>query len=177
MTAGVFQGNQTEVASDLLATPKALRLPDDQHERHRGEWPDARMGRQSLRLGTLLHLLLHRLAQLRDDRIPSIQQLQQVVPSPAGPRSQGERLKLRTLGAPQPLLTTQTFVQRYRLQLIHDPAAGLHHAVTMPQQFPQIWVPSWENRDLRKVVFQHQLQNQLGILTIGLLLAYALPLD
>lgn len=62
ITAGVFQGNQAEVASDLLATLKAIRLADDQHERHRGEWTDTRMGRQLLRLGALLHFLLRRLA-------------------------------------------------------------------------------------------------------------------
>lgn len=69
ITAGVFQWNQTEIASDLLATLKAIRLADDQHERHRGQWTDARMDRQSLRLGALLHFLLRRLAQLRDHRM------------------------------------------------------------------------------------------------------------
>jgi hypothetical protein len=38
--------------------------------------------------------------------------------------------------APQPLLTAQTFIERYGLQLVHDSRARLHHAVPMPQQLP-----------------------------------------
>src|SRR5215471_17891642 len=45
----------------------------------------------------------------------------------------------------------------------------------MPQQLPQIPVLPTGHPDPRKAVFQHQLQNELRILAIGLLLAYALP--
>ena len=61
------------------------------------------MRHQASRLGTLLDFLLDGLAQLGDGRVESIQQLQQVVSSPARPLSQGKRLKLtkftRVLGA------------------------------------------------------------------------------
>ncbi|MGB9234154.1 MAG: hypothetical protein WCC04_07040 [Terriglobales bacterium] len=33
---------------------------------------------------------------------------------------------------PQPLLATQSFVERYGLQLVHHPRARLHHVVPMP---------------------------------------------
>jgi hypothetical protein len=94
---------------------------------------------QSPRLRTLLGFLLDRLAQLRDRRVESIHQLQQIVPSPAGPRSQSECFQLLpSVLPPQPLLAAQAFVQRHRLQLIHNPGARLHHAVPMPQQLPQV---------------------------------------
>jgi hypothetical protein len=38
-----------------------------------------------MRLGTLLHFLLDRLRQLGNRRVQPIQQLQQILPSPAGP--------------------------------------------------------------------------------------------
>src|ERR1700685_2771141 len=175
--AGVFQRNQTEVAGHLLATLKTFGFSDDQHKRQCGKRTHTRMGRQSLRLGKLLHFPLHRLAQLRDGWVQPIQQLQQVVPSPAGPRSQRERFQARTFRTPQPLLTSQPFVQRYRLQLIHDPRTRLHHAVAMPQQLPQVTVLPARHPDARKVILQHQLQDELGILPIGLLLPYPLGFD
>ena len=107
--------------------------------------------------GTLLHFLLDRLAQLRNGRVQSIQQLQQIAPSPAGPRSQPERFQLLPSAfPPQPLLAAQTFIERHGLQLVHDPRARLHHAVTMPQQLPQIPVlPAW-HPDLREAILQQQ---------------------
>jgi hypothetical protein len=63
------------------------------------------------------------------------------------------------------------------LQLVHDPRARLHHPVTMPQQLPQISSLPARNPDLRKAIFQQQLQNQLRILAIRLLLAYPLRAD
>src|ERR1035437_1060766 len=47
----------------------------------------------------------------------------------------------------------------------------------MPQQLPQITILPARYPDLRKVIFQHQSQNVLRILAIGLLLAFALPGD
>jgi hypothetical protein len=90
------------------------------------------MRRQPLRLRALLDFLLYRLAQLGDRGIQPIEQLQQLVPPPVRPRSQSKRFQSLPLASPQPLLAAQTFVQRNRLQLIHDPGAGLHHAVAMP---------------------------------------------
>ena len=49
------------------------------------------MRHQALRFGTLLDFLLDGLAQLGNGRVESIQQLQQIVPSPARPRSQRKR--------------------------------------------------------------------------------------
>ena len=51
------------------------------------EGTDTGMGRQSLCLRALLDFLLYRLAQLRDGWIQPIEQLQQLVPPPARPRS------------------------------------------------------------------------------------------
>src|ERR1700689_3798868 len=97
------------------------------------------------------------------------------MPSPARPRSQRERFQLLPSAfAPQLLLAVQTFVQRHRLQLIHDSRARLHHAMPMPQQLPQIPVLPVRHPDLRKVILQHQLQNMLRILAIRLLLPYPL---
>jgi hypothetical protein len=39
-------------------------------------------------------------------------------------------------------LRAQPFVQRDGLQLIHDTGPRLHQAVTMPQQLPEIPVPT-----------------------------------
>jgi hypothetical protein len=94
---------------------------------------------QALGRRTPLHFLLNRLAQLRDHRSQSIQQLQQIAPTPARLRSQTERLQLLPSAVPpQPLLAAQSFVQGHGLQLIHDSRARLHHPVPVPQQLPQI---------------------------------------
>jgi hypothetical protein len=37
---------------------------------------------------------------------------------------------------PQPLLATQPFIASYGLQLVHDPRAGRHHAVPVPEPLP-----------------------------------------
>jgi len=47
----------------------------------------------------------------------------------------------------------------------------------MPQQLPHIAILPARHPDLRKIILQHQLQNVLGILAIGLLLAYPLGSD
>jgi hypothetical protein len=105
----------------------------------------------------LLDFLLDRLTQFRDGRVQSIQQLQQIPSSPAGPRCQPERLQLLPSGIPpEPSPAAQSFVERHRLQLIHDPRARLHHPVPVPQQLPQIPVLPARYPDLREAVFQQQ---------------------
>src|SRR5713101_225732 len=74
-------------------------------------------------------------------------------------------------------LQRRPFVQRHRLQLVHDPRARLHHAMTMPQQLTQITILPTRHPDPRKAIFQQQSQNQLRILAIRLLLAYSLRAD
>jgi len=49
--------------------------------------------------------------------------------------------------------------------------------VSVPQQLPQIAILPARHPDLRKAIFQHQFQNQLGILAIRFLLAYSLRTD
>src|SRR5215469_15758074 len=132
ISAGVLQWNQTEIARHLLPTLKAFCFPDDQHKRQCGEGTHTGMSRQSLRLRALFHFLLYRLAQLGDGWVQPIQQLQQLAPPPVRPRSQWKRFQSLPLSSPQPLLAAQTLVQRHRLQLVHDPRTGLHHAMTMP---------------------------------------------
>jgi hypothetical protein len=63
------------------------------------------------------------------------------------------------------------------LQLIHDPRAHLHQPMPVPKQLPQITIFWTAYPHARKVIFQQQLQLELGILTVGLLLADALGLD
>jgi hypothetical protein len=75
--------------------------------------------------------------------------------------------------SPQPLLAAQSFVERHRLQLVHDSRARLHPAVPVPQQLPQIAILPTRHPDPRKVIFQQEFQNQLRILAIGLLLAHS----
>jgi hypothetical protein len=126
---------------------------------------------QPLRRRVVLHFAFDGLRQLCNRWIQAIQQVQQIASSPARPRSQRERFQLQPSAlAPQLLIALQTFVQRYRLQLIHDSRARLHHAMPMPQQLPQIPVLPVRHPDLRKVILQHQLQNVLRILAIRLLL-------
>src|SRR6202022_1834607 len=55
--------------------------------------------------------------------------------------------------------------------------ARLHHAVPVPQQLPQIAIPPTLYPDPWKVILQQQAQNVLCVLAIGLLLAFALPVD
>ena len=62
ISAGVFHWNQTEIASHLLATLKAFRFSDDQHEGYRGEWTHTRMSRQSLCFRVLFNFPLYPLA-------------------------------------------------------------------------------------------------------------------
>jgi hypothetical protein len=63
------------------------------------------------------------------------------------------------------------------LQLVHDSGARLHQAVPVPQQLPQITILSARHPDLWKVILQHQSQNMLCTLAIGLLLTLPLPGD
>jgi hypothetical protein len=60
------------------------------------------------------------------------------------------------------------------LQLVHDPRAGLHHPVPVPEQLPQVTILPTRYPDPRKTIFQQQSQNQLRILAIRLLLAHPL---
>src|SRR5579864_435477 len=132
------------------------------------------MRSQALRRGTLLNFAFDCLSQLCNRRIQTIQQLQQIASSPARPRRQRERFQLLpSLLAPQLFLAAQTFVQRDRLQLIHDSRARLHHPMTMPQQLPQIAVLPVRHPDPRETIFEQQTQNQLRVLAIRLLLAHS----
>src|SRR5882724_6217622 len=136
------------------------------------------MRSQPLRRRTVLDFAFDRLGQLRNRRVETIQQLQQIMPSPARPRSQRERFQLLPSAlAPQLFLAVQAFVQHHRLQLIHDARARLHHAMPVPQQLPQIAVLPAGHPDLRKVILQHQLQNMLRVLAIRLLLPPPLRTD
>jgi hypothetical protein len=58
------------------------------------------------------------------------------------------------------------------LQLVHQPGARLHHPVPVPQQLPQIAILPARYPDLRKAIFQHQAQQQPGIVSIHLPLAH-----
>jgi len=53
----------------------------------------------------------------------------------------------------------QAFIEGDRLQLIHDPSTGLHHAVPVPQQLPQIPVFPARHPDLRETIFEQQTQD------------------
>ena len=71
------------------------------------------------------HFLPHRLGQLREGRMPSIQQLQQIATAPAGPRRQLKRFQfLASVCSPQPLLTTQAFVQELWLAVDSSPGCA-----------------------------------------------------
>ncbi|MGB8116869.1 MAG: hypothetical protein WCF22_24035 [Candidatus Sulfotelmatobacter sp.] len=60
------------------------------------------------------------------------------------------------------------------MQLIHHPRAHLHQTMPMPQQLPQIEIRRIRHPDSRKAALQHQLQQQLCGLPIGLLLPHPL---
>src|SRR5215470_16394968 len=79
--------------------------------------------------------------------------------------------------SPQLLPAQQAFIDGYGLQLVHDPGTHLHHPVAMPQQLPQIAILPARHPDLGKVILQHELQNMLRILPIGLLFAPAFTPD
>src|SRR6266700_676195 len=131
------------------------------------------MRSQPLRRRVVLDFAFDGLRQLRNRRVQTIQQLQQIAASPARPRSQRERFQLLPSAlAPQFFLATQAFVQRDRLQLIHNARARLHHAMPMPQQLPQIPVLRARYPDLRKAILEQQAQDQLRVLAIRLLLAH-----
>jgi hypothetical protein len=51
--------------------------------------------------------------------------------------------------------------------------AHLHQPVSMPQQLPQIPILRVRYPDPREPIFHHEPQQQLRILTIGLLLAHS----
>ena len=63
LPAGVFQWHQSEITRDLLAALKPVWSADDQHEGQRRQCTYTGMCLQSLRLRTLLHLLLDGLCQ------------------------------------------------------------------------------------------------------------------
>src|SRR5215467_5207423 len=176
--ARLFQRHQSEIARHLLAAAKAFSVPDDQHEGQGGEGTDSGMGHQTLRLWTFFRFLFDSLVQLCDRRIQSIQQLEQLASSPAGPWRQLEGLQfLPSTLPPQPLLTVKAFIQRHRLQLIHDPRPRLYHAVPVPQQLPQITVLPTGYPNPRKIILQQQFENVPCVLAIGLLLASSFRSD
>src|ERR1700694_817416 len=114
--ARLLRRHQSQITGDLLAAAKSLRLSDDQHEGQCAQRTYPGMRRQPLRLGVFLHFLLDHLRQLGDRRAQSVQQLQQIVPSPARPRGQPERLQLLPSGfSPPPLLAAYAVVERHRL--------------------------------------------------------------
>jgi hypothetical protein len=55
---------------------------------------------------------------------------------------------------PQLLFAAQPFVERYGLQLVHDPRPRLHHPVPVPQQLPQIAILPARDPHLGKTIFQ-----------------------
>jgi hypothetical protein len=85
LSTRIFQRHQSQITRDLLATLKPIRSPDDQHEGQRRQRAHSGMGPQTLCRRTLLHFLLDRLRQFGNRRVQPIQQLQQILPSPAGP--------------------------------------------------------------------------------------------
>ena len=58
------------------------------------------------------------------------------------------------------------------MELIHDARAHLHQPVSMPQQLPQIPIRCVGYPDPGKTVFHHEPQQELRILSIGLLLSH-----
>ena len=82
IAAGFFYRDQSQIARYLLARAKAFGPADDQHEGQCSQGTHSGMCPQSLRLRALLDFLLDRLTQLRDRRVQSIQQLQQVASPP-----------------------------------------------------------------------------------------------
>jgi len=84
---GVLTRNHPHVRADLLAARKPARSSDDQRIGQSRNRPHARMGHQSQYLGSLSGFPLDSGRQLFNRRIQAVQQLQQLLPSPTGPRS------------------------------------------------------------------------------------------
>jgi hypothetical protein len=94
--------------------------------------------------------------------------------------AQGELQLLQlcpSLFAEQFFLPAFAFVHRHRLQLIHDSCPRLHQPMPVPKQLPQITILWSRHPDSRKAIFQQQLQQESGILAVGLLLPDSLGLN
>src|SRR6202521_2674084 len=89
---GVLTRNHPHVGADLLATSKPRRSSDDQHVGEGRKRTNTWMGHQSQNLGSLSGFPLDGGRQLFDRRIHTVQQLQQLLPTSTGPRSQREIL-------------------------------------------------------------------------------------
>ncbi len=156
---------------------KTLGVSDDQLRRpvrSAGRLRDASSAVVST--GSLLHFLARsRCAQfLQSSAISRSSKFQQIVPSSARPRSQLRLtpVAVRPAFPPQRFLAAQAFVERYGMQLVHDPVRVCTmrcrcHSSCRRSRFSAARYP-----DLRKAILHHQSQNQLRILTIRLLLAY-----
>jgi hypothetical protein len=92
--------------------------------------------------------------------------------------AQGAKVSFSNCARPGSLnsffLPAIALVHRQRLQLIHDPRAHLHHAMSVPQQLSQISVFRARYPDLRKVIFPHQSKYKESIIAVGLPLFYSL---
>jgi len=133
------------------------------------------MSCQPLRHRTLFRLLLHCLRQLRNHGAEAVQQFQQIPPASARPGRQREPFQLLpSRFTPQPFLAPYSFIESYRLQLIHQARTRLHHAVAMPEQLAHVAILPARYPDPRKAVFQQQPQEKLRVPAIRLLLANAL---
>jgi hypothetical protein len=86
-STGVFTRNHPHVGADLLAALKPSRSSDDQHIGQSRKRPHAGMRHQSQHLGSLSGFPLDSRRQLCNRRIHAVQQLQQLLPAPTGPRS------------------------------------------------------------------------------------------
>jgi hypothetical protein len=131
-----------------------------------------------LHFGSPLSFLLDRFRQWVDARIESIEQLQQFLPAAVGPARQAQSLQLGApLFCPSSALAPYSFVERDRRQLVHDSGAHLHQSMPLPKQWSNIAVLWTRHPDAREVVFHHQLQQLLCVLTIVLLFPHLLGSD
>ena len=130
--AGVFQWNQTEIAGHLLATLKAFASPmiSTNAIAVSGPTPGCVASRcASGHFSTSCSTAWLSSAMVGFNRSSNSSRSRR---RRLAHGARLERFQLLAFGPPQPLLTPQTFVQRHRLQLIHDARTRLHHAVAMP---------------------------------------------
>jgi hypothetical protein len=173
LSTGILARIQPEITHQFSAAGKARHRTDGQHERKRGDRPDAWMGHQENRIVAASGFFQNCAIQFGDRSIHLLEQFQKLLPPPAGPGTECQTGEFcAALLGEQFFLPAQALAHRQEVQLVPQHGAQAHQLVTVPEQLPEVAFGGRGNPDFRKAFRQHQIENEPGVALIGLLLAH-----
>src|ERR1700676_1283275 len=168
--------DQSQVTGHLLASRKSCDRADGQHIRQSHHRSHARMRHQQPHFRPLLGFRAHRTIQFSHLLLQAVQHRQQIAAPPRRPSLQRQLLQHgAALHTPQTPFPPHALVQRQVLQLVLHLRADFHQLLPVPQQLPHIAHLLARHPQPGKSSVDQQIQNVLGIATVGLLLPHHQP--